>query len=589
MKKILMSAAVLASTAIWQISAQGLATGFAISEKYVLTAYDVVGNERSVQLRFGDDDWMRADYLDSNPDEGWCLLQLHGRAPSYVIVEDEKQSESGDEVYVFGAENGDAAQGRIGFYDGAVVGVDKDSRCGSVIRHTVKLDKGALGAGLFSEEDNHVIGLIVGDQGRSSRMTQKAVSLYGNAAKIRKYVGQQEKTTRKTNRKAVCVIQSDAVGTSDNRRRPSSYNTSNDTNTETYQKSKNSVATIEGEEGQGTGFLCEMDGKKYFVTNRHVARQRGRMTAYFLDGKRMEFELDSTIEVAENRDLVRFEIKEDSNRPYLKASTTTPNIGDKIEFYGNAVGGKVVTVTVGKILAVGQERIEIDCPIQGGNSGSPLVQVSDGCVIGVTTISTSNYISGDASKVGTRYDPNVKLTREFAVRFSGVTWNSVAYGSFLKSVNVYRDLCLFYNWMKKVCLADRQTSVYEYQLPDLKLVGATQLNDFMRKIAKSDELEKKAWDRIVMMREKNKTGGTLSPYGQREFENAWKSYKDKATKAYKTRKEILSKVLTYCKSTKVLSQDEKDDVVEAFDWQYRTYCEKYRMQLKGIFPKPNNN
>lgn len=68
-----------------------------------------------------------------------------------------------------------------------------------------------------------------------------------------------------------------------------------------------------------------------------------------------------------------------------------------------------------------------------------------------------------------------------------------------------------------------------------------------------------------------------------------KSYKDKATKAYKTRKEILSKVLTYCKSTKVLSQDEKDDVVEAFDWQYRTYCEKFRMQLKGIFPEPNNN
>ena len=274
-------------------------------------------------------------------------------------------------------------------------------------------------------------------------------------------------------------------------------------------------------------------------------------------------------------------------QPFLKLSGVTPNIGERIEFYGNAGGEKVVTVTTGKILAVGQERIEIDCPIQGGNSGSPLVQVLDGCVVGVTTISKFNRIAGDASKVGTRYDPSVKLTREFAVRFAGIKWESMSYGSFLKCVNTYEDLRVFYGWMKKVCLADRQVGVYEYQLPDLKFVGATRLNDFMKMIARSDEKEKKACDRLVMMREKNREAaiGGMNRYGEKELENAWKSFKDKATKAYRTRKEVLVKAVTFCKSTKALSPDDKEDAIDAFDNLYRVYCEKYRMQLKGVFPK----
>lgn len=578
MMKHLVSA-MFVSTVMCRAFAQGIATGTAISEQHVLTAYDVVGNQRAVQLKFGKEDWQIAEYIDGDSDEGWCLLRLSGRAPALVTVEGEKDAEAGDEVYVFGAENDADSEIRISFFDGDVVSVEKDFRRGVGIRHSVRVDKSSIGAGLFSEEGNRLIGLIVGDQGRPDSC---ALSLYGRAAKIRQYLGRQDNTTRKSNRKAVCVIRSASDGSTVSGRRVSRSNSSNDTNTETYQKCKNSVATVEGDEGSGTGFLCEMDGKKYFVTNRHVAKQRGRMTAYYLDGKKMEFGLDSIIEVAENRDLVRFEIQ--SERQFMKLSDKIPDIGDAIEFYGNAGGGKVVTVTAGKILAIGQERIEIDCSIQGGNSGSPLVRVADGCVIGVTTISTFNRLSGDASKVGTRYDPNVKLTREFAVRFSGVTWESMSYGKFLKSINVYRDLCVFYNWMKNVCFADR--AVYEYQLPDLQLT-TPQLNDFLRKIAKSDEVEKKAKDRLTMMRDANQDRG-MRRYGQMEFDAALKTLKDRLTSGYKMRKEILSKTVSFCKSTNALSKEEKEDAVEAFDQQYRAYCEKFRMQLKGIFQKPNN-
>ena len=81
----------------------------------MLTAYDVVGNQRTVQLKFGEEDWQTAEYVDGNSDEGWCLLHLSGKAPAFVTLEGEKETEAGDEVYVFGAESDAYGEGKISF------------------------------------------------------------------------------------------------------------------------------------------------------------------------------------------------------------------------------------------------------------------------------------------------------------------------------------------------------------------------------------------------------------------------------------------------------------------------------------------
>ena len=347
----------------------------------------------------------------------------------------------------------------------------------------------------------------------------------------------------------------------------------NDSNSAAYEKSKVSVAVVNGEDGDGTGFLCEMDGKKYFVTNKHVADQRGRIVAKFVDGTKMTFSLDSSIDVAENRDLVRFVVSTDL--PCLYPSSDTPRIGERIEFYGNAGGGEVITMTAGKILAVGMERIEIDCPIQGGNSGSPLVLASDGKVIGVTTLSKFNRLNNDLSKVGTRYDPKVKLTREFAVRFSGVSWRNMSYKSFLSAVNTYKDYCKFFTWMKNICV---ETSlVYEYELPDLQFRAQTRLNALMKKIARCDEALKKNVDRLSVLREKYPEPGR----GETEIVNAKKRIRDSLWSSYKVRREVLTTVIAYAKGDNVLAKEEQSDVIEAFDWMFRKYSEKFRRQLQG--------
>ena len=367
----------------------------------------------------------------------------------------------------------------------------------------------------------------------------------------------------------------------------------NDSNSKTYERSKFSVAVVYSDDGVGaggigTGFVCEMNGRKYFVTNKHVVNQRDKIHAMFIDGTRIKFNLDSPVEVACNRDLVRFAVNVEV--PGLFTSVDTPIIGDAVEFYGNAVGGGVVTMTAGKILAVGMERIEIDSPIQGGNSGSPLVLANSGAVIGVTTLSEFNRLGGDPSKVGTRYDPNVKLTREFAVRFVGVEWKSMTYGTFLKSVNVYKDYCKFYAWMKEICMANNQALVFEYRLPDLQFRGQSRLNMLMKKIARCDEVLKKNVDRFAEMVEKNKNNpGRIGCYGKPEMKNQQKRVKDSSWASYKIRKEVLTNVLAYAKADTALSNDEKTDVIDAFDWMLRTYCEKFRRQLQGYDLGFSNN
>ncbi len=551
---------------------QVLTVGVAISERFVITSYDAIQNERFVQLKFGDNEWRSAEYFDGSVDQGWCILRLSEDAPAFVSVGEMSGVEYRDEVYMFCVERAMDSDGNVTFYDGEIYSVGKDTLGRTLIHHSINVGN-SVGAVLFLEKNNSFLGFMVAGH------RQKVLAL--NDPKIQNYIGRSERVSRRMNRKAMCQIRRMGGGRYRVSRNAFSSNSMNDTNTRTYQKYKDSVATITIDGGgQGTGFICEERGKKYFVTNRHVARSRGKMTAYFLDGKKIEFSLDSIIEVADNRDLVRFEVQDD--RPVLQISNMTPNIGEKVEFYGNAGGKGVVTVTTGKILAVGQEQIEISSPIQSGNSGSPLVRISDGCVIGVTTFSTFNRIEGDPSKVGTRYDPNVRLTREFAVRFTGVTWRKLPYRDYLKSVNVYCDLSLFYNLMKKVCIADRQYGVYDYQLADFRFDSAKPLNTFIKMIAKSDELEKKAFDRLNMMYAQNEKNPTRPRYGKIEIALAKKNIKDKKVAAYKVRKEVLYKILSYCKTVEDLTKEEKEIVVDAFDWLYRTYCEKYRMQLQGV-------
>jgi serine protease Do len=138
--------------------------------------------------------------------------------------------------------------------------------------------------------------------------------------------------------------------------------------------------------GQGSGFFITADG--YAVTNNHVVDKADTVEITTDDGKTYSAKVigtDSRTDVA----LIKAEGRADF--PYVHLADHAPRIGDWVLAVGNpfGLGG---TVTAGIVSARGRDIgagpyddfIQIDAPVNKGNSGGPTFDV-DGNVIGVNT------------------------------------------------------------------------------------------------------------------------------------------------------------------------------------------------------------
>jgi serine protease Do len=137
--------------------------------------------------------------------------------------------------------------------------------------------------------------------------------------------------------------------------------------------------------GQGSGFFITADG--YAVTNNHVVDQADTVEVVTDEGKTYTAKVigsDSRTDLA----LIKVE---GGNFPYVNLADAPPRIGDWVLAVGNpfGLGG---TVTAGIVSARGRDIgagpyddfIQIDAPVNRGNSGGPTFDVN-GRVIGVNT------------------------------------------------------------------------------------------------------------------------------------------------------------------------------------------------------------
>jgi serine protease Do len=137
--------------------------------------------------------------------------------------------------------------------------------------------------------------------------------------------------------------------------------------------------------GQGSGFFIAADG--YAVTNNHVVDKADTVEVVTDDGKTYPAKV---IGSDPRTDLALIKV-EGGNFPYVKLADKVPRIGDWVLAVGNpfGLGG---TVTAGIVSARGRDIgagpyddfIQIDAPVNKGNSGGPTFDV-DGNVIGVNT------------------------------------------------------------------------------------------------------------------------------------------------------------------------------------------------------------
>jgi serine protease Do len=153
--------------------------------------------------------------------------------------------------------------------------------------------------------------------------------------------------------------------------------------------------------GEGSGFFISPDG--YAVTNNHVVDHAKSVQVTTDDGTIYTAKVVGT---DQKTDLALIKVDGKSDLPYVKFADNAPQVGDWVVAVGNpfGLGG---TVTAGIVSARGRDigagpyddYVQIDAPINKGNSGGPAFDVN-GNVIGVNTA----IFSPSGGSVGIGFD-----------------------------------------------------------------------------------------------------------------------------------------------------------------------------------------
>ena len=136
----------------------------------------------------------------------------------------------------------------------------------------------------------------------------------------------------------------------------------------------------------GSGFIISGDG--YVVTNNHVVDHAKTVQVTLDDGRTLDAKV---IGKDSKTDIALLKITEGGSYPYVQFGKGAPRVGDWVVAIGNpfGLGG---TVTAGIVSARGRDIgagpyddfLQIDAPINKGNSGGPTFNVN-GEVVGVNT------------------------------------------------------------------------------------------------------------------------------------------------------------------------------------------------------------
>jgi hypothetical protein len=147
---------------------------------------------------------------------------------------------------------------------------------------------------------------------------------------------------------------------------------------------------IKGSNLSGSGFLCRAWNKTWLFSNIHVVAEIKQPSIMRMDNVAV---IPGPGEVAAGPDIARLILPKPPEHP-LELMTdfdTNVHIGDGVVVMGNSGGGGVVTSLKGKILGIGPDRLEVSAEFIPGNSGSPIIHLKTGKVIGIATYLTKRY------------------------------------------------------------------------------------------------------------------------------------------------------------------------------------------------------
>jgi hypothetical protein len=196
------------------------------------------------------------------------------------------------------------------------------------------------------------------------------------------------------------------------------------TTAEIVKKYRNSLVFVTGTNGSGSGFLAKYETGNFLFTNAHVAAGVKGASFKTLDGTQVKLGAASC---AVGHDVFLIQAAS-AGEPFeiMKGVDENAAIGDQVVVLGNAEGAGVINTITGKIVGIGPQLVEVDAPFQPGNSGSPIVHLKSGKVIGVATYAIIR-----------KYDPATKqpikepVIRRFGYRLDSIkSWQPVNWAAF---------------------------------------------------------------------------------------------------------------------------------------------------------------
>jgi len=168
---------------------------------------------------------------------------------------------------------------------------------------------------------------------------------------------------------------------------------------------RNNLVFVSGNDGSGSVFVANLGGAKY--------------------GAKVSVGAPT---IAVGHDIFRMQLGP-GGTPLEIVQGVDENVAidDEIVVLGNAEGAGVINTIKGRVVGIGPQLVEVNAPFQPGNSGSPIIQLKTGKVIGVAT-----YLSIK------KYDPATKeilktpVVRRFGYRIDSVkNWQPVNWRTFL--------------------------------------------------------------------------------------------------------------------------------------------------------------
>lgn len=175
---------------------------------------------------------------------------------------------------------------------------------------------------------------------------------------------------------------------------------------------------VEGKTGQGSGFIVEYKAQKYLFTNAHVmAGVRGPQFK-LLD--RSPVRVGAAVAAVGHDVLALSVISGGTALPAVGSVDSETSIGDAVVVLGNAEGAGVVNLLQGTLVGVGPNLVEVSAPFVPGNSGSPIIHLNSGKVIGIATYLTIK-----------RSGPSGEKVRRFGYRLDSIQqWQPVDWNRF---------------------------------------------------------------------------------------------------------------------------------------------------------------